>query len=300
MDIPLILNKVFSFLSLTERLRVRMVCKEWYNFVNFIEQRDVLCVFEAISPYKLKWPSDSRYVREAVKINSSRLDFKDAFLKNLKSLFIYSVDMTSFSIFLGSLVNLEELSLEHFSWQKLKNPDEWNLPNPKTLNLRNIDLELVLCAPKLESLNTTMALSKYLRFVHPNSIRSIKCGDLWDSKNFEFSNLRRLVAFKIHRYFKLDLEKIPNLKVVELYECDTSLLYDAIKFAKDLKKQKSLLGCDDLQILINGFRDLEIVLKSRYGFMDVTDEGNYRKEWLFGHLQIVSYRSVKSENSQMV
>ena len=92
MDITLILSKIFSFMNLNERLRMRLVCKAWYDFVSYLEQRGELCIYEKKVPHKLKWSTDGAEVRWTVKIETSKLDLsKDPFLKGLKRFYVYVI-----------------------------------------------------------------------------------------------------------------------------------------------------------------------------------------------------------------
>ena len=277
MDNPLVLSKIFSFLCLSERLRMRLVCKAWYGFVNDFERRGELCVYEQTEPYKLKWSTDGADVRELIQVDPSKLDLsKDPFLKSLKRLFVYRVEQASLLQSLNSLTNLEELYLffENFS-VKLN----LNLPNLKTLTFGSSILpETVLNTPRLENLrinhiSSTLYFDDYrkiydykeaLLIAHPDSIRSliidIGVVDQMGTK-IKLPNLRRLVLGEFFGQFSngtmFDLEHFPKLKSIEIYILTTVYVDRGKEFVKLLEKQRSVLGRSDLQILMNAFRDVE-------------------------------------------
>ena len=253
MNSPLILSEIFNFLTPNEKLQMRLVCKEWQSFVNHFEQREELCMYEKRVPFKLKWSSDGRYVREAIQVRSSKLNFKDPFLKNLKRLLIHEIESPDLLGHLNNLTNLEELSFKCGGTKELS--VKLNLPNLKTLILGIIDEKLVLNTPKLESLDIYQ-FPDNLHIVYPNSIRFVKCVYFYHTKGTQFPNLRRLVARYIP-HFKL--KNFPKLQVVELYGLSYAKVLNLrlIKFAESLKKQCSVLGRSDLRILINGFEGVE-------------------------------------------
>lgn len=94
---------------------MRLVCKAWYRFVNDWGSRKELCVYHQVVPHKLKWNSDGCYVRDAIKVKISELNFKDPYLQNLKRLFIYKIickiQNPGLLNSLNSLTNLEEVKV---------------------------------------------------------------------------------------------------------------------------------------------------------------------------------------------
>ena len=286
MDIPLILSKIFSFLSLNERLRMRLVCKDWYDFINRFEQKTKLCAYEEGRPNKLQWSTVDACVRDSIKINSSKMDFsKDPFLKGLKRLFVFKVH-TSLLESLNSLTNLEELCIREFGRPPRAQKYEMNLnlPNLKTLAIRfSVIWETILDTPKLESLEIYDCEQMPLQIAHPDSIRSFNTNSpsYYSHLRFKFSNLRRLVLRYSYRFRdelrEFDLERFPKLQRIELYP-DPSLLKaltpddflgnkTVFGVVKRLEQQRSVLGRDDLLILVNGFssdidNSREIVSKS--------------------------------------
>lgn len=256
------MSKILSFLSLNELLRLRLICKGWQSFINQFEQKDQLCVYEEVIPHRLKWESDRTYVRWMIKINTSKLDFKDPFLKRLKRVFVYKIKRQDLFKSLEELKNLEELSFylgEPYSYSE----HLLNLPNLKTLTLFNCPHKLTLDTPKLENFYPDAGFPERLLVVHPDSIRSIKSHGLDYLQIKKFSNLRRIVTRVVFQLnLQLDLKDFPELKTVELYtfgkEGKKSL---ARELAKSLEKQRSELGRSDPLILVNAFSDVEFGLK---------------------------------------
>lgn len=235
---------------------MRLVCKEWYVFINHFEAREELCVYDQKIPRKLKWSSDDADVREAIKVKSSQLDFsQDPFLKSLKRLFIFEISKPGLLETVNNLTNLEELCFTGYD----REPVKLNLANLKTLTSSCDEEKTVLNTPKLENLKFKF-LQSLMQITHPNSIRSFICGHLCKI-NFKFPNLRRLVLRYIQSNIQINLEDFPELKVVELYTYIKPSNFLAKNLVKSLKKQISVLGRSDLLVLVKGFKDLEVIFE---------------------------------------
>lgn len=122
---------------------MRLVCKAWYDFVSYLEQRGELCIYEKKVPHKLKWSTDGAEVRWTVKIETSKLDLsKDPFVKGLKKFYVYVIYKSGLLEPLNNLTNLEELVFNcPIVCESL--PAKLNLPNLKTLTFKNTNLKIV-------------------------------------------------------------------------------------------------------------------------------------------------------------
>lgn len=147
----------------------------------------------------------------------------------------------------------------------------------KTLTFNISDTKIVLETPQLE----TIMIFRYskLHVIYANSIRTFVCDYVpEDIDRFPFPNLRRLVIKQLRYNIKLDLEDFPQLKLVELYTTSYEEHVSVIKFARSLRKQQSVLKLSDLQIVVNGFRDVEVVYEM-VGFGRFTAQIDFEAAW---------------------
>ena len=260
-DLPLL--EVFSYFSNGEKIRMLTVCKRWLSLLRDDIQQ--LCVYGRQAPYKPSWNhlSTQEELNDKYIVRTKELQKDIVFrLRNLKKLFIFKLrDWRIFnSLNLNSFDQLVELKMvfcsrtypnfDHLSGSKM------NFPSLKKLHMEN-QTDLIskfkapldfLNAPNLQSIVLPNFLLTFKEAYRPEKIKFILC-TVYQTDQI-FGNLERLICGQIAT--RLELEKMPRLKRVELFPNDWS----DWELIRDLETQKLSLQREDLEIGISGFKEI--------------------------------------------
>ena len=115
----LVLQEIFSFLSLPERLKCKRVSKQWKFAVESAESPHSLCICGGDFPYKVKWCfSESEVIPE----DTVRSDYEKFFnlnsrielFRDLRKLFFFRVEISEFFYDLHLLSKLKVLMIDDF------------------------------------------------------------------------------------------------------------------------------------------------------------------------------------------
>ena len=292
MNNPLILLKVFSFLNVEEKLKLRLVSKSVKCWCDLLNTHRNLCIYEDEKPINLKWSSNEEYINDQDKIkikfsNEERceLNLNKTILMNLKCLYVYK--FKKLNSLLLNLTKLVELTIVYFDdkyydftrpigrFSHFRSTDELilNLQELKTFTLINNGYEkLELNTPKLTnaSIITRYFSDDHNHIFHfKDCVKFLKC-QLFNLLNLKFPNLEHLICSEIKSRF--DLRELPKLKIIEYYGSNLEII-------EDLKAQKN----PKLDIFVNGFQDalIELNLKRRYEgycyYLKLYEDDDYRK-----------------------
>ena len=276
----LVLYEIFSFLSLPERLKCKLVCKYWKFAVETGPGLQSLCVYLLNFPVKLKWCFSKQNVIKEETFSpygkfrnlSSKIDL----FKDLQKLCFFHVDTTEFLKDLSLLKKLKVLMIEDYYIWKENRQDDKNLHlkfdsssleklsfkffnhaySFETPIIKSIEFN----TPKLNSLvfwNDASSLSSRAKFpvsfrFPPLTIRHLECIE-FNSNLSELKNLETLVCQKIVCPFSL--KNFKSLQRLELFPREENEL-DYIKVIIGQKKSLKRLS---LEILVCGFKDLLVV-----------------------------------------
>lgn len=272
-----VLEKIFSFLPVYERIRLRCVCKLWKEQIERVGKH--LCIYHSPYPVNRFWfypnrmqVSDLdkikvRFGRSPTKSDHSHPDTEigfPKFPKSIQKLAIYSTQSDhchltltkSFKRLLNSLHQLNELSLDRVvlssTFTKIK------LQNLKVLTLNKIRIEddsllvLSLETPQLGSIFFHPLHEQSEFFIHlafPEVVKSVRCFR-FDETFKMCSNLEHLSFEKIWRPFDL-LVRHPNLKLIEALPSN-----DADELCIEmLRSQMQLVRRRSLELVVSGSLD---------------------------------------------
>ena len=259
-DLPVLpFEKILSYLSLEDRIRLRAVSRRWCNTIDSFRVK-CLCCSAIPSGFIFK---KTRLVSGAFAqnfISSARLEsffatFGQSILAKLKHLRLcrLNINTESLPVFthtINSFDQLEELDL--FNLQDHSSPGlllRLNLPMLKSIDFVNLlRIQLVLDAPKLKKVR--LAQLDSVDLVHPESVEWL----LIRSVDFEVKKLKNLKHFYCGQIDSTLLSDLEQLK--EIYLTTRSSV-------AGLFKEKQRLDRVDLKIFyygcpLNGPDDLPV------------------------------------------
>ena len=259
-DLPeLPFEKVLSYLSLKNRLKLRAVSRRWYHQINRFKVKS-LCYSEESNEHVEAVRGWASGVFAQNFIASSRFDlffdtFRETILSNLKHLRICDLNLhldlenkPAYDRIFNSFGQLEELdigSLNFYSDSEVRK-FEMNLPS-----LRSIKFEcacgifkLTLDAPRLQKVKFLNGDYLKLDLVHGESVERLLIDDLY---RIPVNNLKNLKYLNCNRFS----ERIDSAFLASLEQLKELHLGDHLELSK-LFEQKQRYGRSDLKIYLHG------------------------------------------------
>ena len=258
-DLPVVvLKKVFAFLDIRERLRVRSTCKTWRFMVDTLSYQQSLCIYSISYPYNKRWCfSDQRVVEDEMiylKLDREaghRFDLRMEFFRNLQKVYLYKTgDKTEhFLEEVNQLTRLQVLMIKE-SWIKLR--------TLSSSSLERLSLKLFCCDHiKLDTPNLSSFVlwvdrrgeiyfppgnhPGIVEFHFPLKVKHLECTE-FNLNLGQLKNLETLVCRTITFDFKLD--EFKSLVRTELWSLDAFQL---------MRNEKNRLNRASLQIVASGF-----------------------------------------------
>ena len=272
----LVLQEIFSFLSLPERLKCKRVSKWWKFAVENTAGPQSLCIYRGDYPCRLKWCfSESEVIPEDT-ISSDpekfcNLNSRIELFRDVQKLCFFSyVDMSQFVNDLRLLKKLKVLMIgyyyiHHDDYRRDTHRHDPLIFDSKSLKKLSFKYHYSgLNCQSIESIDfATSNLSSLIfwnehygsmaefpiRFRFPLTIRHLECLE-FDSKLSVLRNLETLICQKIICPFKLSHFK--SLQRLELFPKEE----EELEYIRKIMDQKKRLGRDSLTITVCGFKDL--------------------------------------------
>ena len=231
-DLPeLPFEKVLSYLSLEEVIKLRAVSRRWCNMVdNYKVKR--LCYSEVAIGHiyeKHRWASGA-YAQNFIvstRFESFFKTFGRSILSHLKRLRLYAPDLraespTAFTDALNSFVQLEELDLIgkwNPKWDSKRRELELNLPVLKSVRFEHVKRikKLTLNAPMLKKVTLNRS-SLFLELVHGESVECLHIEMCL--KYMKVNSLKNLKIIyigdesEINFHFLSDLEQLKEIHLI--------------------------------------------------------------------------------------
>ena len=260
----LVLNEIFGYLSIKERIKCKSVCRAWKMEIELKEKTRDTLVFH-IGPYlwNVRWTHTNN--RGLMKFENSfeakRLLFLQhprsrTLLKKIKKLAIVNHHPNALNAELSNTKHwyihfceaCEVMEIRGFA---LPGTVTFELPKLKVLVIREGTIDkLVLNCPSLELLHWNWSL-KELCFRTTKSLKRLFCFRWRVSSNVKFETLEYLNLFIPMHELVSDrlLGQMPKLKrfVLNSNSLEINL--------KRIRAQQKRYGRDDLEVLCCGFRD---------------------------------------------
>ena len=269
----LVLNEIFGYLSVKERIKAKSVCRTWKEEIDLREQKsDTLILNLSLYPWNLHWTETNN--RRLMKFENSfqvknlailKHPLAKVLLKKTKKLAIVDfydiLDPVAKSInpYLGCFENCVEIEIRGV---RLEETLTFNLPKLKVLVIKDTTVDkLVLNCPSLEVLFWNQRVNE-IRFQNAKKLKRLLCFG-WPATVWlkgKFSSLEYLNFFAAHDEPVNDrlLDRMPKLKRLVLYSNNPQA------DLKIIREQQKRLDLQYLEVLFNGFRDpVEFQLETR-------------------------------------
>lgn len=283
-DLPcLVLEKIFGYLEVFERIRMMSVCKRWKMLIESGEKH--LCFYHSPYPVSRFWFYPNRKEvsdldKVKVRFRRARLSTSDSyrdteigfpkfcFLKNIKKLAFCSVRSDhchltlteSFNSLLNTLYQLNELIFSKVSLSSKFTKIELENLKVLTFNTTCVDevkssstLVLNLETPKLESISFHLYPNQRnfsINLLYPEAVKSVSCFR-FDETFEKCSNLETVSFEKIRRPSDL-LASHPKLKRIEAFPWDDPDVQGIQMLRRSLKQQ---LRRRSLELIVSGSPD---------------------------------------------
>ena len=270
-------EKMLSYLSLKERIKLRAVCRGWCRTIDSFKIKQLLIssdLPEKTSPRLARGVFAQNFLRckgSYPEILGSSI-FSD--LKQLRLLGLHNLNIERFAETLNLWVRLEELTIIDTEIECDRDV-KVNLPMLRSLrfdiNYDEFDPPsgtLILDAPRLQNVR----LSKYeglLKFVHAESIEKLITRFVRNTTNLiNLKNLKHLhcALKRIDPNFLADMPQLKQINVV--FSQDERIFLE-------LLEQKNKFGRADLKIAHNGF------------LIDPANPSSYWKGWYLDKPQLI-------------
>ena len=262
----LVLNEIFGYLSVKQRVKCKAVCRAWRQEIELRDKKKDTLVLH-LGPYlwNQRWAYTNN--RGLMKFENSfemkHLTFLKhpltrALLKKTRKLAIVNyhstIDAPSIQPYIAYLDQCEEIEVQSFDLQSLRGGLTFNLPKLKVLVTRLTMVQrIVLNCPSLEvlfinsdreSANTDWRFQE-INFQRANKLKRLFC-DGWPPLVVSKGRFESLVSLNLFTDHPVDdrlLERMPNLKRLVLYSRNPQADLASIR------EQQQRYGLRDLEVL---------------------------------------------------
>lgn len=314
----LVLLNLFSYLSIKEKNRLKLVSKDLKSLVERFPQTRLL-IYQSYSSYFVEvsdsqWPS-GEWVKPTdffgLKVEPMRnpifpfskwnFDLRSGIFSDVKYLYLKNIRIkkdgqTSFFDGLNCMEGLKVLVIERcelpgLEFIKLK------LPLLKTLCLEfQYFGRLELNTPSLEELRLSDIApvndrqEKPIHFKYPESLKVFVC--VMFEYKLELPNLETLICRSLRSDF--DLSKLPRLKRLEVYPIEGKVFrLQSSYYYRMLSEKRSLAGNRNLEIRLFGFKE-HLFTKSEINLDFDSFDFGFKFEDAYAQLLAQNYASLVS------
>lgn len=279
----LVIREIVSFLSLPERLKCKLVSKQWKLAIE-MEGPQSLCIYRGTFPYRMNWCFTERDLiceEEIVYANPEKFynfNLRIDLFKDLQKLCLFRVKMSQFIQDLYLLKKLKVLMMEGYF------VDNDHIDNYRHVKLNSGSLEklsfkykdidrkdmksIEFDTPRLSSLifwtdyaywSPDLSVDFPINFRYPLMIKHLECPE-FDTKLNVLKNLETLICQKITCPF--ELKDFKSLQRLELLPMEKSEL----DYIRGLMYEREALKRSSLEIVVCGFKELLIPFKPNNRF----------------------------------
>lgn len=283
-DLPLVvLAKIFDFLSIPERLRMRQICKQWKFVIDDFNPIQSVCIVYSEFPCNERWcfsnqivsGNEVHYLKRG--LNDRSIDLRMQFFRNLQKVYLFYTE-ENVNMFLKEINQLTRLKVLMVEESKI------GLRTLESTSLEKLSLychgldSIELNTPNLTSLVLRNSKKRPVTFVFPLSIEHLKCVSLTSDMS-QLKNLKTLVCDEITFDFRLSDFKC--LTKLEIWPDERQL-----EVVEQIREQRNRLERTALQLVVSGFEGLKKLVSCERG------EHNDYQRLTTGYLkQIERYRS---------
>ena len=210
-DLPvLVLQEIFSFLNIQEKLRVRSVCRQFKFIVETVNHQRNLCLYSTGYPYNQRWcfskqkvmEEDMLYLQLEIDLDNSRkFDLQIEFLRNLQMLYLHRVG-PKIDYFLEQVNCLCKLKVLMIDGSRIK-LEKLSSSCLEKLSLRNCGFRLIeLDTPNLTSFvlwNDEGAI-EFAVFRFPLKVKHLECFQFDSSVLMGLKNLETRLSRDHQRF----------------------------------------------------------------------------------------------------
>ena len=296
----LVLKIVFDFISIPEKLRMRLVCKAWRFVVDNLCSQPNVCLYSIYNPYNRRWCFSDQPVLEGEmfyrKFNPEldpNFHLGRPFFRGIRKLFIYWIgpQIDTFLAEVGQLTSLKELKIDeyHMKTRKLSSSSLERL----SLHVQYFE-RLELETPNLNSLCDRSLRSRPIRtreeqrtveFRFPLTVKHLVCWK-FDENYSQLQNLETLTCLEFPLNFQLDeFKSLIKLEILPRNERE-------LQVVRDLQSERVRLGRDHLQMIVSGFQEQLVICKDFCGKFELSSA--YLQQVLLNPSKLVAPISRKS------
>ena len=263
----LVINAIFDYLSLKERIKCKSVCVQWRIEIELKDKnKEVLILHTDAYSLNRRWlyTNNRGLMRYENSFEMKSLDFLKqpftrSYFKSIKKLAIFDFAVTCFEIenfyqYINFFSKCEKIEINGVDTEL----DEMliNLPKLRVLAISHFAInKLIIDCPLLHTFIIYPLFCKEIIYKNPKPLKHLEAKNCF--LNFKITGkFTSLEFFKLfNELIKLDgnlLSKTPNLKQLIIYT----------KFNEDIKyleNQKKLHNLNELDILVSGFKGIRAV-----------------------------------------
>lgn len=254
-DLPdVVLWKVFDFLPISERLRVRSTCKTWKFVIETYNSPQSLCIYSIKYPGNERWCFSNKKVTEDEMVYlkyrpdlSCRFCLRQEFFRNLQSVYLYAIKK-KVGPFLQEMHYLTRLKMLKVD-REITKPTVLSSFSLEKLSLK-ARCEIELNTPNLNSLALWMnseQSGKTVNFRFPSKLKHLECIK-FTSNLSQLKNLETLVCQEVTPDFRLnDVECLTRL---EIWPTEQQL-----PMVMRIQEERTRLKRNELELIVSGFSE---------------------------------------------
>lgn len=260
-DLPVVvLKEIFGFLSVSERLRVRCICRPWKFVIETFNSPQGLCIHPKGQPFNERWCFSSQIVAsdEMLQMKNHRDDPHEMirklsemeFFQNLQKIYLCHIGREATDLFLQEAHHLTRLKVLMIDAYKIKQRI-LSLNSLEKFSLACYSVTIELDTPNLHSFafykGANSAAVAAVKFRYPLKMKHLLC-EKFTSSWRKLKNLETLVCKEIEFNFRLD--NFESLKRIEIWPTNEEL-----PRIQHIREERNLLKRNDLEMIISGFQE---------------------------------------------
>ena len=263
-DLPeIVLSEIFDFLSLPERLRVRLTCKKWNFVFETFGRLQNLCLYSTDYPYNERWCCSDQIVAKHDMLHlkygsegSQRFDLTNELFRNLQKVYLHEIGenidrllaqvncLTRLKVLVLNDRRIQTRALRSSSLERLSLKcnefEHFELDTP--------NLSALVLARRSGWFVSRRRGEQAIEFCFPWTVKYLQCG-AFNLNLSRLSNLQTLVCKEIT--FDFQLNDFKALTRLEIWPAQQSQL----QMVRRIEEQRTGLKRSDLELLVSGFKE---------------------------------------------